>query len=207
MSADPVTLTYAIKTTWDSVAVEHDPVRVSLTSRPGGVQMKVTAPFFNDSALPDGAAGQPVWQLWNHEVVEAFFLGDNDRYLEVELSPHGQHLLLFLNGIHNCIKAKLPLQFEVEAGKEESKEWKGSAFIPAGYFPPRVAKFNAYAIHGPEERRSYLALFPAPTGQHSQPDFHRLEYFQPIPFQQLLPSNSSPAPSSDWQGAMDNPSC
>ena len=47
---------------------------------------------------------------------------------------------------------------------EENKTWKGNAIIPMDYFPPEVAKINAYAIHGSGECRQYEALYPATTG-------------------------------------------
>jgi hypothetical protein len=39
---------------------------------PGFIKMEISAPFYNDPA-PDGAPG-PFFQLWDYEVVEAFFL-------------------------------------------------------------------------------------------------------------------------------------
>lgn len=46
-------------------------------------------------------------------VVEMFFLNKNDEYLEVELGPWGQHLLLLLKGERNAIKHSLPLDYIV----------------------------------------------------------------------------------------------
>jgi hypothetical protein len=37
-------------------------------------------------------------------VVEAFFLNQEDQYLELEFGPHGQHLMLLLQGAGNAIK-------------------------------------------------------------------------------------------------------
>lgn len=42
-----------------------------------------------------------------------FFLNENDEYLEVELGPWGQHLLLLLQGERNAIKDSLPLDYIV----------------------------------------------------------------------------------------------
>ena len=39
-----------------------------------------------------------------YEVVEAFFLNSEDRYLEVEFGPHGQHIALLLDGRRNAVK-------------------------------------------------------------------------------------------------------
>ncbi len=48
--------------------------------------------------------------------------------------------------------------------------WRGEAIIPANYFPPKVNRFNAYAIHGSGEKRKYESLYPAPKGKYDSPD-------------------------------------
>ena len=42
-----------------------------------------------------------------------FFMNDNEEYLEVELGPWGQHLLLMLKGQRTTIKHSLPLDYVV----------------------------------------------------------------------------------------------
>ncbi|CAG5131402.1 unnamed protein product [Candidula unifasciata] len=119
---------------------------------------------------------------WDYEVVEAFFLNQRNQYLEVELSPHGQHLLLMLNGQRNMVKDKLPLRtFSADIS---GNTWTGQAVLPRSYFPPGVTKFNAYAIHGQGSNRVYESLYPAKN--LDQPDFHRLEFFQDINMTQVL---------------------
>ncbi|CAH2300949.1 Hypothetical predicted protein, partial [Pelobates cultripes] len=54
---------------------------------------------------PPGEPGQPFDGLWDYEVVESFFLNSKTtQYLEVELCPHGQHLVLLLCGVGNAFK-------------------------------------------------------------------------------------------------------
>ena len=62
---------------------------------------------------------------------------------------------------------ELPLEFKstIDGG-----QWQGEAIIPASYFPPKVNKFNAYAIHGEGDGRVYEALYPVPTGAYPNPD-------------------------------------
>ncbi|NXR01977.1 CD033 protein, partial [Sagittarius serpentarius] len=123
---------FTIKHTWDGLPVSHEPVTIGL------LLMEVNAPFFNDPPAPLGEPGKPFSRLWDYEVVEAFFLSDRtEQYLEVELCPHGQHLLLLLS--------ELPLEFEVTRMKTK---WEGKAHLPWNYFPPCTNKFNAFAIHG-----------------------------------------------------------
>ena len=49
-------------------------------------------------------------------------------------------------------------------------KWQGEAIIPSSYFPPKVSKFNAYAIHGEAEGRIYEALYPVTNGAYPNPD-------------------------------------
>uniref|UniRef100_A0A452QXY1 Chromosome 4 open reading frame 33 n=1 Tax=Ursus americanus TaxID=9643 RepID=A0A452QXY1_URSAM len=80
---------FKIEHTWDGFPVNHEPVFVRLNPTVGGVMMKVSAPFFNDPPAPLGEPGKPFNELWDYEVVEAFFLNDiTEQYLEVELCPH-----------------------------------------------------------------------------------------------------------------------
>ncbi|XP_059174841.1 UPF0462 protein C4orf33 homolog isoform X2 [Physella acuta] len=190
-------MNFAIRTTWNGNCVKHEPVKISLApAADGGMVIKILAPFFNSPPKPDGPPGQPFPGLWNYEVVEAFFLNDKDQYLEVELGPYGQHLLLMLNGERKMVKDKLPLT--TYSADIEGDRWTGEAILPRGYFPPGVTKFNAYAIHGEGEDRVYESLYPA-TGGETQPDFHNLHYFQPIDMSKLL-NNYSPADVSDeWK--------
>ena len=66
--------------------------------------MSVQAPYWADPAPPGGQPGQAYFGLWEYEVVEAFFLNAKDQYLEVEFGPHGQHIVLLLNGRRNAVK-------------------------------------------------------------------------------------------------------
>ncbi|XP_042870370.1 uncharacterized protein LOC122252138 isoform X3 [Penaeus japonicus] len=192
---------YSINTEWNSVPVSHHPVEIMLQGFEAGVEMNVTAPFFNDTK-PDGPSGQPFYGLWDYEVVEMFFLNDNDEYLEVELGPWGQHLLLLLKGERNAIKHSMPLDYIAELPTDEDGMWKGSALIPPEYFPPNVTRVNAYAIHGEGKDKVYESLYPAPKDDpdYPQPDFHRLDLFKPIDFSGLMPNNTEY--SQLWQDAM-----
>ncbi|XP_040106468.1 UPF0462 protein C4orf33 homolog isoform X1 [Oryx dammah] len=157
---------FKIEHTWDGFPVKHEPVFVRLNPGDRGVMMEVSAPFFNDPPSPLGEPGKPFNQLWDYEVVEAFFLNDiTEQYLEVELCPHGQHLVLLLSGRRNVWKQGLDLSFKVSRGEAK---WEGSAFIPWSYFPPNVTKFNSFAIHGSKDERSYEALYPVPQHERQQ---------------------------------------
>ena len=93
------------------------------------ITIAVDAPFYNDPKPTDanlshtgnssGDSKGSFMGLWDYEVVEAFFLSsETKQYLEVELGPHGHHLVLFLNGKKNIIKQCLPIKWEVSIGKK-----------------------------------------------------------------------------------------
>jgi hypothetical protein len=104
-------------------------------------------------------------------VVELFLLGRAERYLELELGPHGHYLALRLEGRRRVAEAGLAIAFETV---RQGASWHGRAVVPARYLPPEVERGNAYAIHGQGAARRYLACFPVPG---PEPDFHRLEHF------------------------------
>ncbi|XP_077333031.1 UPF0462 protein C4orf33 homolog [Lithobates pipiens] len=173
--------TYKISTTWDSKPVLHDPVTITFKPHPDGLLLKVNALFFDDPLAPPGEPGKPFNGLWDYEVVESFFLNSQTtQYLEVELCPHGQHLVLLLSGIGNAFMTELPLEFSADVTSDWGK-WQGTALIPWSYFPPGVDMMNSYAIHGSGIGRVYESLYPIPPEEITEgqgPNFHRLEYFK-----------------------------
>jgi hypothetical protein len=80
------------------------------------MEISIRAPYFGNPS-PAGASGKAFWKLWDYEVVEAFFLGDGDRYLELEFGPHGQHLALLLDGKHNIIKKSMDVEYNTQIGR------------------------------------------------------------------------------------------
>jgi hypothetical protein len=133
--------------------------------------VEVEAPDHSD-APPPGPPG-PTPRLWEHEVVELFLLGDAERYLEIELGPHGHHLVLSLHGRRRVEQQGLAIEYEA---RREGGRWGGRARVPRIWLPPGLARCNAYAIHGEGAARRHLAAFPVPG---AEPDFHRLERFGP----------------------------
>ncbi len=159
--------------TWDGAPARPDEVVTLRLSRLADlVVVEVDAPFHGDP-LPPGRPGR-CDGLWDHEVVEVFFLGAGERYLEVELGPHGHFLALQLEGVRAVRDDRLDLVYEARV---EGDRWFGRAEVPAAWLPTGLARFNAYAIHGAAPRR-FLALHPVPG---PAPDFHRLDRFGPLP--------------------------
>jgi len=189
---------FSIQKTWNDKPIDHSPVEMALSHVDDHLVIQISAPFFDDPAPENGKVGEAFYKLWDYEVVEAFFLNDKDQYLELEFGPYGQHLSLLLNGRRNAIKHSLPMDYTASIDAV-SKSWTGTARIPTSYFPPDVALFNAYAIHGTGEERVYEALYEV---SGPQADFHRLEKFQKIEFKDLMPGNKGANLSAIWETSL-----
>lgn len=158
---------------WDGEPVPlEEQVTLDIVGHERHLALRVEAPFFGDPA-PDFPPGS-VPGLWNYEVVELFIAGAAGRYLEVEIGPHGHHLVLQLDGVRNVVEEGLELDLEVSRG---DGRWTARASLPRDWLPPLPHRVNAYSVHGPGEDRRYLAANAVPG---DGPDFHRLQYFREV---------------------------
>ncbi|XP_067949630.1 UPF0462 protein C4orf33 homolog [Watersipora subatra] len=162
---------YDIASPWNGEKVSHSPMKLSIhpssLSDSSFVRVNVSGKFFNDSPAPECPPG-PTDFLWDYEVVEAFFLNSqDDTYLEVEFSPlyknGGRGLFVWkLASSHICFNGRgttlLPLKYSTTLCADTGS-WQGQADIPLNYFPPKVDKFNAFAIHGSGSNRLYEQLY------------------------------------------------
>jgi len=159
--------------TWDGDDADpehHTSVRLAPT--PNGLAIEVDAPFFGDRPPSSSAGSTP--RLWEHEVVEVFLLGADERYLEVELGPHGHYLVLALAGVRQVVATYGPLDY---IARRSGARWRGRAEIRREWLPTGLAWANAYAMANRGSQRQYFCH--APTGG-ARPDFHRLEAFVPM---------------------------
>ena len=157
--------TLTIQQTWDGESVTNDEaVAVAIELGQTDLALRIDAPYHADPP-PDSD------DLWMHEVVELMVVGADETYLEVELSPHGRHLVLFLSGERHVVHRGVALDYRVDIA---DGRWRGVASIPVGWLPYRANRLNAFAVHGTGHQRRYLAWRPT-RGPH--PDFHRLAEF------------------------------
>lgn len=176
---------FEIRSSWDGGPLrpdEHAAISLSIGS---GLELAIDARFYGDP-VPPGPIGR-CEGLWDFEVVELFLLGSDDRYLELELGPHGHWLALGLAGRRHLVAPDLAI--ESFTTRREATRWTGVARIPLAHLPPGLRAANAYAIHGVGAERRYLAWSPVPG---AQPDFHRLADFAPLErARRPEPSNAS----------------
>lgn len=194
-----MSMKFSIEKLWNSPSItDHRPVEITLSSSNDKdyLIIEIDAPFFNDPA-PISSSSTPASypELWNYEVVELFFLSSlTNHYLELEFSPHGYYLILLLTDRRKELKQGLSLSY-YKVEHHSLDRWVGRAHIPRSLFPAHVDRFNAYAIHGQGDKRTYESLYPA-TIDSEKPDFHRLEFFQSINFQSLLETGEKDG--DDW---------
>lgn len=188
---------YRILTTWDNRTIDHldQPVVIRLERHDeSAFKISVDAPFFNDPPNPNGTVGEPFFTLWDYEVVEVFFLNDKNQYVEIELCPWGQHIVLLLDGQRNTIRHSLFIEF---TATRNDTHWQGVALIPVHFLPPNVGKMNAYAIHGSDPKRVYESLYPVAFNSTAAADFHNLAAFQPFNAS-IIVENAIDAYSDVW---------
>jgi hypothetical protein len=164
---------WEIDASWDGAPLAPaERATVTACWEAGALRIEVDAPFSGDPA-PTSPPG-PTPKLWEHEVVELFIVGPGERYTEIELGPHGHHLVLQLEGRRQVVADGLPLRFEA---RRERGRFFGTAWLDAALLPPEPHRANAFAIRGVGAARRYMCAWP--TGGE-RPDFHTLESFRPV---------------------------
>ena len=200
---------FTIQTLWDGTLLrEEEQILFSLSVECDKVTLEVQAPFYDDPKPLETAAGCMNFDgLWNFEVVELFIKGGHDKYLEIELGPHGHFLLLVCDGYRQCFHRGIdPIAY---TARISGNRWKGvlefspELLPPMSAVPAAIYSFNAFGIHGKPEERVYAALFPPEKaeGEYLVPDFHRLELFHPFP------SGLFPFPYSEKQSVWQSYLC
>ncbi|MCB9796990.1 MAG: hypothetical protein H6741_30265 [Alphaproteobacteria bacterium] len=153
------------------LARPDEAVVVRLDREGADLRLSVAAPLHGDPP-PPGPPG-PTDRLWEHEVVELFLASEArpERYLEVELGPHGHHLVLQLDGVRRPTASGLAIRYRTLV---QGDFWFGEAVVPAALLPEAPWRLNATAIHGQGAERRYLSWRALPG---EQPDFHQPHRF------------------------------
>lgn len=159
-----------IDKSWDGLSLdEKEIVSVEIELDEERLAIRIDAPLHGDPP-PDAAPGR-VDRLWEHEVVELFLVGSDERYVEIELGPDGHWLALQLKGIRQVERSDLELRYTTV---HEGARWRGTASIAIDALPSPILNWNLFAMHGVGAARRYLAAHPIGG---ATPDFHRIHDF------------------------------
>ncbi len=172
---DAATLQVAIRHSWNGATeLPRGPsLRLGVEADEALLRVEVDAPFYANPPPPGPVGFHP--QLWKHEVVELFLVGHGERYLELELGPHGHYWALLLEGCRQVVDGSRRLQYFASL---EGERWRGEARLPLRWLPSGLRHFNAFSIDGQQPERRHWAHAPCPG---PGPDFHRLHLFPALP--------------------------
>ena len=150
---------FTIAQTWEGILVQPEDrvhVNVSIWNN-DRLQIEIIAPFYKKNPAPldevQLQGQQPTWKLWEHDVVEVFFVCSNGHYVETEFGPHGHYLILELDAPRNIIRKDIVCNYKT---KFFGSRWKGFAEIPLSVFPDKIEKINLFAIFGYSPRTEYI---------------------------------------------------
>jgi hypothetical protein len=155
------------------------------------LSIQLIAPYFRNEPPPCPSGS--TWGLWQYEVVEVFLVWENHQYLEIEMGPHGHHLVLGLDGIRQIKQAFIPVNYEAEI---LGNLWQGRLSLDLGksilkesyvgvFKWQNLKAINAFAIHQPLKMRApkekrYCVAF-AVAEQNEQANFHCIDRFVRYP--------------------------
>ncbi|MEM1024618.1 MAG: hypothetical protein AAF627_02845 [Myxococcota bacterium] len=170
---DAVTFRTSLRWPERALSDEHAH-RWLLRRQDDGLFGRVEAPYHGDPAPSD----REVTCLWEFEVAELFLGGADGRYTELELSPHGLHLLLAFSAprVRSTAAPEEALQELVTARSQD--RWSAHFLLPWAWVPLDWDRACSFGLHGRGEQRQYLLAAPMP-GEH--PDFHQPAYFPRLP--------------------------
>lgn len=166
MKGKKQTVQLMIEKSWNGEMADiSDSVTVTFHITATKLEVQIDAPFHKDPA-PSTPAGE-CEGLWRYEVVELFLLGTAGHYLEIELGPHGHHLIYHLSGIRQVARTLSPTRCKTHTSESR---WQGDLTLNLDKSLLPFRHVNAYAIHGQGAERRYFAAFPVPG---ETPDFHQ----------------------------------
>lgn len=166
--------TLPIAWTWDGHALPTaERAAVQLADDGDLLLLRVLAP--EAGAPPPEAPPGPTPRLWEHEVVELFVAGEGPAYLEVEVGPHGHHLVIRLSGVRQWEASALPL--DLRTLRAPGRAWAADARIPRAWLPPGPHRVAAFRMR-PGGDPPWLVSVPLPG---PRPDFHQPHRFPPLP--------------------------
>jgi hypothetical protein len=98
------TVNFTISQSWNGFPTE-DVTQLSLCQgKDDTVDVTIFSTFFGEPPPPLGKSGDRYFHLWDYEAVELLFLNKKQQYLELQVGPHGQYLVVLLNGRRKVVR-------------------------------------------------------------------------------------------------------
>ena len=166
--AVPDSLYFVVKNMWDGSPCgdERLHAEVWITKATAGLNVRVHATVLDGQKVPDAPVDSRFDGLWEYDVVELFFAGEDGTYSEIEIGAGGHYLVLAFDGVRQLSNDFAGREFDHRHGGATPGTWQTQMTIPWDALPAKIAKMNAFAIMG----GTHLALSPVPG---TEPDFHQ----------------------------------
>ena len=164
--------TLQVRYQWGGRSLTEEAYRsLSLVLQGNLALLSVDAPYAGDP--PPAAPPGHLYGLWDFEVVELFIACEArpERYLELEVGPHGHFLALSFEQVRASDARQLSASGAVSYRSEiRGERWSACLIFPHRWLPPKPWRGCAFAIDGVgRERRYFLSsLLPG-----EMPDFHQ----------------------------------
>jgi len=170
--SQPSGLSFRINKLWNGNACSDDRLwaQVQLSKTKDGINVLVSAPRLHEQSIPDAPIGTRVDKLWEHDVVEVFFVGPGHEYIELELGAGGHFLVLGFSSIRKRVNDFNDFKPIVRFEHTSEKIWTSNIVLPWKMIPENLRAVNVFAIMAGQ----FLAYAPVPG---IEPDFHQPDYY------------------------------
>lgn len=172
---EPDSLYFTVNAMWDGSPCgdERLHAEVWITKKQAGLSIRVHAPQLEGQSVPNAPVDTRVEGLWNFDVVELFFVGEDGKYTEVEIGAGGNYLVLAFDGVRQRSNDFAGREFDHRHSSTTPGTWQTAMTIPWDALPEKIMRMNAFVIAGGH----HLAMSPVPG---TEPDFHQPDVFPEV---------------------------
>lgn len=172
---EPDSLYFTIDRLWNGQPCDDTRLHseVWVTKKQSGLAIRVHAPQLENQRVPDAPNDSRVDGLWEYDVVELFFVGDDGTYTEIEIGAGGNYLVLQFDGIRHRSNDFAGREFDHRHSAATPGTWQTAMTIPWDALPKNITKMNAFVIANGQ----HLAMSPVPG---AEPDFHQPDTYPTV---------------------------
>jgi hypothetical protein len=157
-----------VESRWDGSPCPDKTIRGEFTveREESGLRITAKAPKFSVEHQPNAPTGTRFDGLWEFDVLEIFFVGENGKYIEIELGTAGHYLVLGFDGVRRRSNDFHDMSFDHSFKREDDGSTISTILIPNEILPTVITRANAFVIANQE----FLSHAPLPG---AKPDFHQ----------------------------------